>query len=258
MHDLVDQLQSEGRYTFTKELAMVRLGLPEPATQAFLRRLIRKGRIVSPVRGFYVVVSAEYATAGSPPVPWFLDDLCGYLETDYYAGLLTAAALHGAGHQQPLRFQVILPQSRRRIRAGRSEIGFHGSSHFHTALTKEVKTPTGYMRVSAPESTALDLVRFIKACGGASLVTTVLSELGERLDRDVLAELLQEEQTPILQRLGFLLETVGLHPLAEPLREVLACRIHRRIPLVPGDRSKELLLDPFWKVEVADDLEPET
>jgi hypothetical protein len=41
------------------------------------------------------------------------------LDLAYYAGLLSAAQLHGAAHQRPQEFQVFLAKNRRPIRCGR-------------------------------------------------------------------------------------------------------------------------------------------
>ena len=40
------------------------------------------------------------------------------LEVPYYAGLLTAARYHGAAHQQPQIFQVVVPKNRPPIHCG--------------------------------------------------------------------------------------------------------------------------------------------
>ena len=71
------------------------LPLSEVALDSALRRQRQRGRIVSPRRGFYVIVPQEYALAGSPPPSWFIDELMAYLGQPYYVGLLSAAALHG-------------------------------------------------------------------------------------------------------------------------------------------------------------------
>ena len=66
-----------------------------------LYRLERSGAIVSPRRRF-VVVPGGYCSAGGPPAIWFIEDLMRHLGRRYYVALLSAAALHGAGHQQPV------------------------------------------------------------------------------------------------------------------------------------------------------------
>ena len=44
--------------------------------------------------------------------------------------------------------------------AGRVKIRFFASQYVAKAAVTDVKTPTGTMRVSTPETTAIDLVRF--------------------------------------------------------------------------------------------------
>lgn len=94
----VEQLQSRGRYTFTRAEAESDTGRTFIAAQTALRRLKQQGRVASPRRGFYVVVPPEYRVAGSLPASWFIDDLMRHLGQPYYVGLLSAAAIHGAGH----------------------------------------------------------------------------------------------------------------------------------------------------------------
>jgi predicted transcriptional regulator of viral defense system len=71
----VDDLQARGRYTFTREEAQKIEPRSHAALKSALRRLKQRGRIVSPRRGFYVLVPAEYRAAGCPPASWFIDDL---------------------------------------------------------------------------------------------------------------------------------------------------------------------------------------
>jgi len=71
-------------------------------------RLKQSGAIVTPRRDFFVVVPREYRAAGCPPASQFIDDLMRHMGRRYSVGLLTAAALHGAGHLQTMAFQVMV------------------------------------------------------------------------------------------------------------------------------------------------------
>ena len=115
----VEQLQSRGRYTFTRTEAESGTGRSFVAAQSALRRMKQQQRIVSPRRGFYVIVPPEYRATGSPPASWFVDDLMHHLGQPYYVGLLSAAAIHGAAHQQPMVFQVVTNKPTREMRAGK-------------------------------------------------------------------------------------------------------------------------------------------
>ena len=123
----VDGLQAQGRYTFTRSEATGAQGRSEVALKAALQRLKRQGRIASPRRGFYVLVPLEYREAGGPSASWFIGDLMRFLGQPYYVGLLSAAAIHGAAHQQPMVFQVITDRPTRPAGAGRVRIEFHMS-----------------------------------------------------------------------------------------------------------------------------------
>ncbi|MBI4602957.1 MAG: type IV toxin-antitoxin system AbiEi family antitoxin [Planctomycetes bacterium] len=254
----MDRLQGSGRYTFTAgEVAKV-LGGSDAAREAALRRLKRKGRIVSPRRGFFVIVPVEYRSAGSPPATWFIDDLMAYQGRPYYVGLLTAAEIHGAAHQRPQVFQVLTDVPMRPVEVGRVRIEFHRSRNTRAVPVERAKTETGSMRVSTPEATALDLMRYPEACGYLDNVATVLKELVERIDPRRIAKAVGSGRHPDAQRLGFLLEHLGLEKVAAPLARVVASWRRRPVLLRPERGARGLKHDPRWYVvpneEVASEL----
>jgi len=104
------------------------------------------------------------------------------------------------------------------------------------------------MRVSTPEATAFDLVRFAAAAGHVSNVATVLAELSEKLDPAALEKLADCYAVSEVQRCGYLLEQLGEYDLAKPLAEWLAKRRYRPIPLVPGKALGKISTDPKWRV----------
>ena len=71
----VDGLQQTGRYTFSRKEALEVTKLSPIALQHAARRLAQQGRLVSPRRGFYVIVPLEYKRSGAPPPSWFIDQL---------------------------------------------------------------------------------------------------------------------------------------------------------------------------------------
>ena len=246
----VEDLQARGRYTFTRAECASGKERSDVALEAALRRLKRRGRIASPRRGFHVLVPVEYREAGCPPASWFIDDLMRYLKQPYYVGLLSAAAIHGAAHQQPMVFQVVTDRPTRSARAGRVRIAFHMSRKVQSAPVAEVQTETGAMRVSSPEATAFDLVRFAPAAGHLSNVATVLGEIAEKLEPTALANLAHAYPAPDAQRLGYLLEQIGKFDLAQSLMASLEGRRHRHILLAPGQAHDIGLAspDPKWRV----------
>lgn len=72
---VVDEVQISGRLTFTREDAIAELGVSMAALKQSALRLAKRGRLVSPRRGFYVIVPLEHRAAGAPPLESWLPDL---------------------------------------------------------------------------------------------------------------------------------------------------------------------------------------
>jgi predicted transcriptional regulator of viral defense system len=251
----VNDLQSMGRYTFTRAEAAVLMAITDLALEAALRRLKKRGRIANPRRGFYVIVPLEYREAGCPPASWFIHDLMGFLGQPYYVGLLSAAAIQGAAHQQPMVFQVITDRATRTASSGRVRIDFHISRRIEKVPVVEVQTETGTMRISTPEATAFDLVRYPAASGYTGNVATVLSELSEKLEPAALVKLADLYATPEVQRIGYMLEKLGQHNLSKPLAGWLVKRRYRPIALVPGQGAGNIAADSKWRVLPNEEVE---
>jgi predicted transcriptional regulator of viral defense system len=127
--DYVADLQSKGRYTFTRDEAQKALSLSDLALKRSLERLSKKKSIVLVHRGFYIIVPLEYRARGILPPEWFIRELMQFMNLDYYVGLLSAAAIHGAAHQQPQEFHVVIPRFQRDIRTGNLSIRFFKKAH---------------------------------------------------------------------------------------------------------------------------------
>lgn len=244
----LEDLQAHGRYSFTDVEVRHSVAASGRAVAEALRRLRAHRRIATPRRGFSVIVPPEYREAGCVPASWFIDDLMRFVGRPYYVALLSAAAVHGAAHQQPMRFQVVTDRAMRPVQAGRVHVDFHVSRDAESAPVARVQTDTGYMHVSTPEATAFDLVRFVMATGGLSNVATVLTELAESLQTDELRALAAVRPTPEVQRLGYLLDLVGRQSLADPLARSLAGRRVRAILLAPGRAGEARSAPPPWRV----------
>ncbi len=215
----VEDLLAHGRYVFTRTEAQRCIAASPSAVYMALHRLATAGRLVMPRSGFYVIVDPQHRASRSLPPEWFVRDLMRYMRHLYYVGLLSAAQLHGAAHHRPLEFQVVIPNpTMRPVKCGNVQIRFFGKGPFDRAEAVEVKTPTGSMAVSSPETTAWDLVRYPKAAGGLDNVMTVLSELSEKLDAVRLAGTVRKHGDRLVaQRLGYLLDRLGHRDLTKRL-----------------------------------------
>lgn len=181
-----------------------------------------------------------------------------YLDRDYYAGLLTAALFHGAAHQQPQTFQVMVDEARRKIACGNVRIEFHRRADMSGIPFETFNTDYGRLAVSGPEVTAIDLVGYAAQIGGIDRVATILAELGDEIAGDVLREVGPRiAHDAWLQRLGYLLDRTGHEQKSRGLAEFVSEAIAEVTVLVPGKGSRSgQPRDGKWKVAV--NLEVET
>jgi predicted transcriptional regulator of viral defense system len=254
----VDQLQSRGRYSFLKSEAQAALHVDDSALVKALWRLEQRNRIRTAKRGFYVIVPLEYASTGILPPEWFIADLMKYMEQPYYVGLLSAAALHGAAHQQPQEFHVVVPSAHRNIRIDPLQIRFFKKGGMESSPVQDSKTPTGFIKVSDPAVTAMDLVAYAGRVGGLDRVLTILQELSEKITQHMLVEAAKKEnQLSHIQRLGWLLEKAGQKQLAEALAGWLMLKEPKRTPLDPAGPRAGFPRDEKWNVVLNADVEGE-
>jgi len=258
LDELVDALQSQGRYTFTRTEALAALGASAEAFKKAVQLLTHRRRLVSPRRGFYVIVPVEYRVAGAPPASWYIDDFMKAVGTPYYVGVLTADALHGAAHQAPQEFQVVTTTRRRTVVVGRERVRFLRKRKLARTPVMSLKASTGTMRVSTPEATALDLLRYVDAAGFLSNIATVLHDLAEKCDPDRLVQAAAAGvELPHVQRLGHLLDLVGARRLADPLASWLAQRRPDWVRLSPSEPARRARRDERWRLLVNARVEPD-
>lgn len=258
---IINNLQSHGRYSFVKD-EISQLGkLSSAAVNQALWRLAKNKRVRHIRSGFYAIIPVEYSNQGVLPATWFVDPLMNHLKVEsYYVALLSAASIHGSSHQQPQEFQVMIPKAERRIKLDDLVIRFFRKKSCISNFVTTVKTPTGYLRVSSPELTALDLILYSKQVGGMSRVAQVLLELGERLDSKRLAEVCKKDVgLAHIQRLGWLLEHVGFEKITKDLRKLVKQNIVKTISLDPARQAIAPTQEDnnYWHVNSNCDLEIE-
>jgi predicted transcriptional regulator of viral defense system len=225
LSDYIQDLQSQGRLSFTFEEAKKYLNLGNGALKASLGRLTGKGAVRSVRRGFYTIIPPEYRSKGNLPAEQYVDHLMQYIGKPYYIGLLSAAALHGASHQKPQKFYIITQKPpRRAIRSNNISIQFHVRSKFPVDGIIQGKTNTGYFKYSNKELTALDLIFYDKAIGGIVRAASIISDLfEEEQNLHITDDLANSFPISCVQRLGYLLDEIiqdknladGVYPLVE-------------------------------------------
>ncbi|MFO7888701.1 MAG: type IV toxin-antitoxin system AbiEi family antitoxin [bacterium] len=255
----ISRLQSQGRYHFSLQDLLKELSKQKSALHMGLKRLMDKGRIVRIRQGFYVIVPAEYSRQGMLPVNLFIHDLMDWLDKPYYVGLLSAAALHGAAHQQPQKYQVIIKRPQiRPVHTKDIYIQFVVKKDFPIYGVSEKKTDTGYIYISNPVMTAFDLLQFERQCGGFQRIVEIMEELTESFIQDDLRETLRNTwPNTVLQRFGYLCTNiVDIPDFTQPVLNKLKSRKIYPVPLSPGESSRAGTIDKTWKVIL--NIQPES
>jgi predicted transcriptional regulator of viral defense system len=250
------KVQSQGRYAVSLEELKGAFNISDKALLQNVFRLKAKG-LLAPVRKeFYVIIPPRYMHRGMIPPSLFVDDMMKFLGRQYYVGLFSAAALHGAGHQQPMEFQVITQKPPLRgIKTERLNIRFFTKGEWEQNLIAEKKTETGYIQISSPELTAFDLVHYHKSIGGLNRILPILEELADGIKPSLLARAAKTQKIPIIQRLGFLFDQLGEHLLSESLHQVIRNSPFQQIPLSLAHKGRSGVANEQWGIIINTELD---
>ena len=259
--DWIENLQKRGVITFSRqEVTNIFPLQSEISLRNSLNRLANKGSIVSIWKGFYVIVSLKYASRKIVPPELYMDQLMKYLNRTYYVGLLSAAAFHGAAHQQPQDFFVITesPALRNTNKKG-TRVLFLNKKEIVNTLCISLKTETGYVQVSSKELTAADLITYQKEIGGLNRVSTIFNELAESLNFDSLnKDYFENVPVSTIQRMGYILEVVlEQNSIAELLltkAKYFSCTF-QKVPLKNGNKIDDCEVDSKWKIIINEQIE---
>lgn len=253
----ITDLIARGRYSFSSNEAAQVLGTSAVATRAALRRLRQKDEIAMPYRGFYVVVPPEFRNAGCLPASHFIPSLMAHLGEKYYAGLLSAAEYHGAAHQRPQVFQVVVARNKSEITCGKVRVMFVARKNMARIPTSDFKTPRGYLKISTPAATAFDLVGYPNHAAGLDNVATILAELAENLDGKELVRLAELSPIAWAQRLGYLLDLVGAQNKTGELAKYIGEKKPVPTPLAPSRPFGGINRLSQWNILVNTNVEAE-
>lgn len=222
---------------------------------------MKKGRLVSPRRGFYLILRPEDRVLGAPDPSRWIDPLMKHLGLDYRISLLRAAAFHGSAHQAAMVFQVIAPKQIQPIEIGRQRVEFLYQAPLAFAETNrsewlaQLKTEAGFAKVAGVELTLLDTCRYFHRAAGISGAAQIVHDLGKKANPRILAEAACAYENSAVRRLGYLLERFGhdrqaksLRAFAEKAKSFKALDPAAK-PIVAALRETEEN-DPKWKLVI--------
>ncbi len=241
-------VQARGRLTFSLEEVKAEFGISDKAINQSIYRLKTKKQVVQLRKGFYAIIPPTYSKQGILPANLFIDDLMQYLHRRYYVALLSAAALHGAAHQQPMEYFAITEKpALRNIHTPKLKLNFFVKKEWDDTYVDSIKTDAGYIKVSSPELTAFDLLYYIESIG-INRAVTVIKELKETIKPSKLSRLAKAYPlVAAIQRLGYILEQLNDATLANALWNVIKDKKLFAVHLYPGS-AKNTLPNTKWKI----------
>lgn len=252
----LQRVLANGRYTISFKELKESFSISEKALLQSIFRLKEKGRLAQLRKGFYVIVTPQYSSQGMLPPSLLIDDLMTYLDRKYYVALYSAAALHGAGHQQPMVFQVITEKpALRAIVRQKLNLQFYTSSGWHDDNLVQLKTETGFINVSSLSLTAFDLVNYHKSIGGLNRALPIIDELASQLKKAELSKACQYQKIASIQRLGLILEELEYLELSEVLFKKIQSLNLRTVPLSLAHNKEGVIKNSKWNVLINNKLD---
>ena len=233
-------IQGKARYIFGPD-EFARLTGREPAsvaTKSALMRLSAAGRIRLALKRptKWLIVPAEHAHFGAPPIGWWLHDCLHDVEPGYYLALLSAARHWGSAHYARQTTQVMVGTRRINQSVGKLRVEYTYKSDLESTPVVEVSTQVSKLRVSTREATLLDMLRHQASVGGLESIGRVAHDFRDALNATGLrAALKAMGQASVAQRLGLVLEVLGQKEMAQEVEVWLGGRKLSVIPLETGD-----------------------
>ncbi len=271
LEQYLDTLVSRGRYAFAKAEALTAIQASPKSLIAAAERLRKKGRLISPRRGFYLILRPEDQVIGAPSPERWIAPLMNYLGTDYRISLLRAAAFHGSSHQAVMVFQVIAPKQMKEIVVGRHRIQFiyQEPKAFERTNRPEwlsqLKSDTGFAKIAGLELTLLDTARYFHKAAGINGAAQIIHDLGAKADARKLALAAKEYENSAVRRLGYLLEYFriqrqadALLPIAKKAKSTKLLDPASRSLTSIAARSHPVVPDTKWKLTINQTVEIDT
>lgn len=250
----IDQLLSQGKNCFTLEDFSQNFEIKNLKTRKkIINRLIKSKQIVSVYKGFYIILTPEYRSKEMIPPFLFIDQLMKFLNREYYVGLLNAASIYGSAHYQPQEFFVITeyPKLRTTIKNG-IKINYISKKSIPNLFIEKHKTQSGYINVSNPELTSVDLIQYEELIGGLNrAVNVILDLINDWKIENLNSQFIRSFKVSTIQRLGFLVDKIIMNKnISDILYNLSKSEKLRfqKIPLKYTNSIKDCEYDEKWKI----------
>lgn len=208
--EYLDNIRSLGRQSFTFVELINELKISINSAKSALYRMKKEHRLISPSKGFYVIVPPEHRIQGSIPAEELTPILMKQLKLDYYVSLLSGAVFYGVAHQKSLNFQIVTNKRiNNKLEFGKIKLELVYKKKLESLPIQNFIVNTGYLKVASPELLIFDLLKYQNRAGGLNNIATVLFELIDLVKLKNLLKLAEHvKEKAWLQRLGYILEQI--------------------------------------------------
>lgn len=223
---LLDAAQARGQLVVALDELVETSALSHIAVRRQLEHLAERVVRLPGRPSAFLIVAPEHRARGAPPVASWLGDYFALKDQRYYLGLLSAAAIHGSAQQAVQVAQVLTTRPLRPLEIGRVRVEFFVKASLEQTPLAELHGLPAPLAVSTPEATALDLIAFHSRIGGIRRAAQVIASMRPVMSATGLRRALAAEpQISVKQRLGYVLEVLGMTTLAQIIERALPARM---------------------------------
>jgi predicted transcriptional regulator of viral defense system len=251
--DFVDKCLSYEQYAFSWEELKREVSKTELALRHEIVRLSKKKEIITLRQGFYLILPPRYRQYQRLPLELYVDRLFAYIRKPYYIAFFSAAAFHGASHQQVQQSYLMtkIPNIRH-IKKGNNYLSIKATSHWPEKNISKRKSDAGLFNISSPALTAIDLIHYQTKMGGLNRILAILEELAESITAEDIKDLLQwYPHISSIQRLGLIFQELQMDQnLLGALQEYFNEKKIFPVLLSPNKDQKPGKANNPWKVDM--------
>lgn len=263
---LRDHIVSSGVGSVTLDDVMGYTGLTRAQATKAMKRYQNHGHYFSPSKGLYIPIPSEFTAWGVVPAMDFIDQLMKHVNRPYYVALLSAAEQHGASHQRPQVFQVMVDKPLRNRDIHRVRLRFYWNSRLADIPVVLRNSRTSQVPISTPEATVFDLVSRPKAAAALYNAATIIGDLtsDNNLNPEKLASVAPLYPLSVVRRTGWLLDRVAefedTSALSQSLWEFLNLRNkkdRREVDLLDSRGKRQGSVNTKWGIIENTEVEPD-
>lgn len=256
--EFIDKCLAYEQYAFSWDELNTEVSKSETALKHELTRLSGRKVIITLRQGFYLILPPRYRQYERLPLELYVERLFSYIGKPYYIAFFSAAAFHGASHQQVQQSYLMtkIPNIRD-IKKGNNYLNISATSNWPEKNILKRKSDAGLYSISSPALTAIDLIHYQSKVGGLNRILAILEELAESITTEDIKDLLQwYPHISSIQRLGVIFQELQIdQTLLGPLQEYFNDKKFFPVLLSPNKDEKPGKANNPWKVDMNIELD---